>query len=242
MGRGTSDAGEVAVRRGRGWRANPQAQTESRRLRSEQGLSVKTIAAQLGVSPASVSAWTRDIVLTEEQREAMNRTQAIGRSQAAQRRRKAWQSLGRERAKQGDPLHMAGCMLYWAEGSKTRNSVVISNTDPDLLLLFMRFLETEFGVTREMYSMSVYCYEDAELSVDELERYWLEVLNLPETSIRQAITKTGAANSKRVANGPGYGVCRIAVDKTKIVQQIYGAIQEYGAFDRPDWLGEPISS
>ena len=37
-----------------------------------------------------------------------------------ERRREA-QQLGREAARQGDLLHAAGCMLFWAEGSRDRN-------------------------------------------------------------------------------------------------------------------------
>jgi hypothetical protein len=28
----------------------------------------------------------------------------------------------------------------------------------------------------------------------------------------------------------------VVVNRTRVVQSIYGAIQEYGGFDRPDWL------
>jgi creatinine amidohydrolase/Fe(II)-dependent formamide hydrolase-like protein len=33
-----------------------------------------------------------------------------------------------------------------------------------------------------------------------------------------------------------YGTCRLVVHSTEIVQTIYGSIQEYGGFDRPEWL------
>jgi hypothetical protein len=32
------------------------------------------------------------------------------------------------------------------------------------------------------------------------------------------------------------GTCRLAVHNTRIVQTIYGSIQEYGGFERPAWL------
>jgi hypothetical protein len=34
-----------------------------------------------------------------------------------------------------------------------------------------------------------------------------------------------------------YGTCRLVVCDTSVVQSIYGAIQEYAGFDRPEWLG-----
>ena len=44
-----------------------------------------------------------------------------------------------------------------------------------------------------------------------------------------------ASKRKRVNMLP-YGTCKLTVSSTQIVQHIYGAIQEYGGFDRPEWL------
>lgn len=98
-------------------------------------MSIKRIARALGGSPASVHAWTRDIELTPEQREhnlSGQRGPANPEVIAARvatwkrrnlERRRGYQEEGRERARSGDPLHLAGCMLYWAEGAKSRNSM-----------------------------------------------------------------------------------------------------------------------
>jgi hypothetical protein len=33
-----------------------------------------------------------------------------------------------------------------------------------------------------------------------------------------------------------YGVCALELHSTRVVQHIYGAIQEYAGFDKPAWL------
>jgi hypothetical protein len=33
-----------------------------------------------------------------------------------------------------------------------------------------------------------------------------------------------------------YGTCRLKVCDTRIVQSIFGAIQEYGGFEREEWV------
>jgi hypothetical protein len=43
-------------------------------------------------------------------------------------------------------------------------------------------------------------------------------------------------SQKKRQNKLPYGTCRVSVYRTRIVQAIYGAIQEYGGFDRPEWL------
>ena len=41
---------------------------------------------------------------------------------------------------------------------------------------------------------------------------------------------------KKRTNKPPYATCKLVVHSTRIVQTIYGSIQEYGGFDRPEWL------
>jgi hypothetical protein len=43
-------------------------------------------------------------------------------------------------------------------------------------------------------------------------------------------------SKKKRRNRLPYGTCRLGVNDTQIVQHIYGAIQEYGGFDREEWL------
>jgi len=43
------------------------------------------------------------------------------------------------------------------------------------------------------------------------------------------------SSSGRARNKLPYGVCTIRVTSTRVVQHIFGAIQEYGSFDEPAW-------
>jgi hypothetical protein len=68
-------------------------------------------------------------------------------------KRNAYQAQGRKRAQKGDPLHEAGCMLYWAEGAKDRNCVVLANSDVHMVRFFKRFAAECFGVADEDFSV-----------------------------------------------------------------------------------------
>jgi transcriptional regulator with XRE-family HTH domain len=112
---------------------------EARRLRRELGLPLKEIARHVGVAVSSVSLWVRDIELTPDQHRALldrnpayNRQRNGSKEMAARYRAKRllYQEEGRRLARRSEPLHVAGCMLYWAEGSKERNQLQLTNSDP----------------------------------------------------------------------------------------------------------------
>ena len=105
---------------------------------------MRDIARLLGVSRSSVSRWVGDLELTETQRETLRlnggRSRSRGRSEHFRAKRRAYQEQGRISARRRDVLHAAGCMLYWAEGSKSRNSVALDNSDPEVVRFFLTFL------------------------------------------------------------------------------------------------------
>ena len=128
-------------------------------------------------------------------------------------------------------------MLYWAEGAKAKNSVLLANSDPHMLAFFRRFLTDRFDVPPSDFTMSVNVYLNNGISIDEIEGYWLGVLELPQTCVRTHILNhmpTSSSGQRR--NKLPYGVCRLRVHSTRIVQHIFGAIQEYADFDEPRWL------
>jgi hypothetical protein len=71
----------------------------------------------------------------------------------------------------------------------------------------------------------------------QIERFWLERLGLPDSSLRKSIVNVYSKHSKRKRVGRlPYGTSALYVHSTRIIQTIYGSIQEYGGFERPEWL------
>jgi hypothetical protein len=222
-----------------------EERTEARRLR-RLGWSVKEIERSLGVSRSSVSLWVRDVPLTEEQRAELHRRSATSPGQLAgaaanavlgRARRREHQRNGRTRAGTNDRLHLAGCMLYWAEGDKCRGAVRVANSDPDLLRLFVRFLRECYGAPDHRLSVTCNLFADHIERQREIEDFWLETLELPRTCLRPSIVNVYSKYSqKKRKNKLPYGTCKAVFNDTRTVQSIYGAIQEYAGFDRPEWL------
>lgn len=216
-------------------------------MRREEGESIKAIARKLGVSASSVSQWVRDIVLTDDQHAALqarctshNGQTVSARLNAARARarRQGEQDHGRLLACRGHPLHLAGAMLFWAEGARARNAVVFTNSDPEMMRFFMRFLRQCYGVRNDRVAVTCNLFADHLERQREVEQFWLDALELPRSSLRKSSVNVYSKHSQRKRkNKLPYGTCRLVVNDTALVQSIYGAIQEYAGFDRPEWLG-----
>jgi len=219
----------------------------ARKLRREDGLPINEIARRVGVSKSSVSLWVRDIELTAEQHatlRAMNpayNRQLNGWLRVAERhraRRLAAQQSGRELARRGEPLHLAGCMLYWGEGAKgPPHQVCFSNSDPEMVRLFVVFLKTYFEIDAGDIRISSHLFADHLVRQREVERYWLNVADLPDESLRKSVVNLYSRSSKRKRiNKLPNGTCQVVLSRVHVLQSIFGSIQEYAGFERPAWL------
>ena len=222
-------------------KAKPQKRAEARRLRAEVGMPLKRIAAELGVSLSSVSIWTRDIEITEEQRRRNLTVATTARAETwiatNRRRREGYQDEGRAQARLGDPVHQAGCMLYWAEGRKSRNLLGFCNSDIEMVRFMRHFLRGYFDLPDSKFAVSLNVYTNNGLSIAEIEHHWLRALDLPASCLRKHTLDHLPTSSSGQARGRlPYGVCQLRVHSTRVLQHIYGAIQEYAGFERPEWL------
>jgi transposase-like protein len=228
----------------------PEKRDEARRLRRAEGMAIKKIAQRIGVSPASVLVWTRDIELAPEQRAALqdrerrNRESFGSRSETwahvARMRRLEWQEEGRIRARLGDPLHEAGCMLYWGEGGKSRNLLSLANSDANMMRFFARFLRESLEVDPVRFRVRLNVYLGNGLALVEIEDHWLGALEAPRSCLRGHTLNSYPTSSSGQKKSLPYGVCTLRVARaTPLVQHIYGAIQEYAGFEEPRWLDGP---
>jgi hypothetical protein len=215
----------------------------ARKLRREEGRSVKEPAALLGVSRSSISLWVRDIELTPDQYAALRRRMGgrIDGSRAntirARERHCEAQENGRLVARQGNLLHAAGCMLYWAEGSRSRHAIEFVNSDPAMVRFFIGFLRACFQVPDEKIRVTCNLFADHAERQHEIEAFWHAELNLPRTCLRKsAVNRYSKHSKKKRRNKLPYGTCRLNIYDTRLVHEVYGAIQEYGGFEREEWL------
>ena len=132
---------------------------KARELRNK-GKSVREIAKELNVSKGSVSTWVRDVVILKEQYNSIyskwkmsSKRGGVLAAKLNQEKylqlRKEYQEEGRKLARQKDPDFFAGCMLYWAEGTKSRTCCQFTNSDVNMLKYYILFLKKFFLVKNE---------------------------------------------------------------------------------------------
>lgn len=221
---------------------------EAIKLRENTSLSMREIAEKLGVAKSSVSLWVRDIELNEWQiRELKNKNPLfnnqisghIVRSQKCRELRKRYQEEGRQKAKEGNSDHKSLCMLYWAEGAKSKNSFSFANSDVFMMKYILNILrENCFRIGNDKITIKFNCYTNNGLSFEDIKKWWLKNLDLPESCCRKSSVNYYPKSSYGKKKGKlKYGCATIHISSTKLIQHIYGAIQEYCDFENEKWLG-----
>jgi transcriptional regulator with XRE-family HTH domain len=204
----------------------------AREMRKE-GNSVKEIERKLGVSRGSVSRWVRDIILTAEQKLALEeRISEWGKKclgsdankRNAEERRKKRRKVGMIRAK-ADVYFRTICSLYWGEGTKGRDGTVsVSNSDADVLRFWGRWL------VKEGYGNSirfiVYYYGENGLTEEEIREWWAVKLDFIPISrlgkFRKCVINR-ASQKKKIGKLP-YGTATLQVYKVDLWEEIMGGI------------------
>ncbi len=74
-------------------------------------------------------------------------------------------------------LHLAGLMLYWAEGAKTGHTVDFANSNAIMNKIFLEMLRNIYQVNEQRLRILLYCYSNQ--NPESLLHYWSEFLKIP---------------------------------------------------------------
>ncbi len=114
-----------------------------------------------------------------------------------------------------DPLFIAGIMLYWGEGNKkNKNRVSLTNTDPDMIRLFVRFLTHACRIPTERISAQVLIYpdHDAKTCID----FW----SASSSIVSSKFTKCTVIKGRHKTNRLPYGICMVNVSSTYLKEKV----------------------
>lgn len=124
-----------------------------------------------------------------------------------------------------DQLKISAIMLYWAEGYKVgRGTVDFANSDPDMIVIFWKFLSEICRVNKKRVRLHLYAYEGQD--IQNLMQFWCTLLDLPRHHFIKPYVKKATIPGPR---GPRmiHGLVHIRYSDTKLLRQILQWIDEY---------------
>jgi transcriptional regulator with XRE-family HTH domain len=199
-------------------------------LRSK-GLSMNEIVTKLGVSKSSISLWVRDVQLTAKQKEGLSlrgvRKEAIEkRRETRLRNENARRQIIIDAAKKelknisSNDLRKIGTALYWAEGAKTKRSVVqFSNSDPEMIKLMMKFFRNICCVPKEKFRGHIHIHPH--LDAKRAENHWAKISDIPSSQFYKTYQKPNKS-SKNLKDSLPFGTFDIYVCDTALFLKIKG--------------------
>lgn len=197
--------------------AKRKEKEEAIRLRL-QGMSYSQIRKIIPVSKSSLSMWLEKYPLSIDRlRELRDHSQVrIEKCRETKIKKREVRQLGvykKVSENIGDltkrELMLAGFFLYWGEGTKSSGcTVMLSNTDPDVLKLFIQWLKL-FDITNDRIVIKLHIYKDMNPSTSV--QYWSEQLYIPPKQFNKPTIKHSNLCDITYKNGFGHGTCHVQV-------------------------------
>ena len=188
----------------------------------KKGLSYNEISQKTGVSKSTLSEWfskkkfsvfVKKQLTSEAVEKSTHRIEVLnkerGRALEAKYKKASATATALFKTLKGSSLFLAGLMLYWGEGDrKSKGLVRLSNTDPKMQRVFVRFLEELCGIESTKIKGYFILYPD--LKVDEMLDFWSRRIKLPKSQFSKPTVIKGKSN-KRTSK---YGICTVFVAST----------------------------
>ncbi len=170
-----------------------------------KGHSLSEISSQLNIPKTTILRHIKDVKILTKYVE-----QWLGKRGGSAKRKKIADEHAKIKAKQvikslsNKDKMLFLVALYWGEG--TKKEFGLSNTDADLIKVFIKGLEEVFNISKNQLSISVRIYED--LDKEKCLKFWSGITGVPENKFINVNVLKGKKFGKL-----SYGMCRIRVKK-----------------------------
>lgn len=194
-----------------------------------KGYSIKEVAKKMDITQSTVSLWFRHVRLSKSAQARLDAHSRRGslRGVAANRRnrlavllkirakaRRDFAHLGWKKSE----MKLACALLFWAEGNKDSSLIGFTNSDPQMMAVFVNLLRGSFDIDESKFRILVHLHEYH----DDLKqrRFWSKVTGIGLKQFSKSYIKPHTGKNKR-KNYPGcaslrYYDHRIAVELASI--------------------------
>jgi hypothetical protein len=177
------------------------------------GSSYGEIQRLIPVAKSTLSGWLRDVSISDTRRDAIEeRRKAKDNHCDTQWRRRLEIEQIREEAADfaaahlTDPFFVAGVVMYWAEGSKTRNDLSMVNSDPRALRLFIAWTRAFHGPNSQ-FVLKLNLHEGNDEAA--ARAYWSDATGLGDVGCHKTFAKPNGTGHRR--NHLVHGICQVRV-------------------------------
>lgn len=124
-------------------------------------------------------------------------------------------------------LKVIGAMLYWGEGykgdSKNPSKLIdFTNSDVDMVLLFLKFLRNTYALDERKFRVLLYCYSNQNIS--DIIDFWSDCTEIPKSQFTKPyIRKDFKIGSRQMK----YGLVHIRYNDKKLLLEIKEMIDSY---------------
>ena len=204
----------------------------------QNGATNQEILQQLGMAKSTLWRWlksegfveTQPQKLTALKRMAQQKAVVAVRAGRLRRTRAAMEQGQREIGglSQRD-LWVLGVALYWAEGTKQKphniaQRVVLTNSDPEMVKLFVQWLRDICGIPREQLNFELCIHKSG--NIVAAQHFWASALQVPAEQFRIRLKQHTVAPHRRNTADGYVGLVRVTVRRSVVLnRRIAGWIQ-----------------
>ena len=189
----------------------------------KKGFSYNEILKEVPVAKSSLSLWLKDLPLTESEKQVLkkrkNSNLSKGRIRAVvsnkehkvARERVYFKEATMEFKKYAkDPLFHTGIALYWAEGAKRNSMFHFMNSDVEMIVTMLRWLENYTEYSRKDVGYRLYLHEP--FRYENWEKWWQNKLGVHSSQFKKTVIKS---SNFKIKKRPNYKGClRVEVPRS----------------------------
>ncbi|MBI2023305.1 helix-turn-helix domain-containing protein [Candidatus Giovannonibacteria bacterium] len=212
------------------------------------GKSYTEISRLLNIPKSTLSGWLSNLALPKKAKKRIAKIVKQSIIDSIVKRNKNQTILAIERMNQirsagkleinnnlsKEQIKYIGISLYWAEGYKrakelngrilTNHPVALTNSDPKLIQIFLRFLREVCEVKNEHIKADIRMFDH--MNSKQILKFWKRITQIPEKNfgkIYYGISKSSLG--KRPFNRLPYGTILVRVNNTNLFHKIMGWIE-----------------
>lgn len=207
----------------------------------ENGFSYSEILRKVPVAKSTLSLWLGSVGLSKRQKQKITQKKILASRRGGEVKRRQRIKLTKQIKDKSileidsisdKELKLIGAVLYWAEGSKSKEynpstGIIFSNSDPLMCKLFISWLINILGVPKKEIYFHIYIHESHKNRLKEIIKFWVGITGFSAVKFDKIYFKKNILSTKRRNIGDNYhGLLRIIVRKsTNLNRKIQGWIE-----------------